>query len=74
MSKESISRDRWRQAGQANYADWCQGCGLHFKATGEHRGDCTLTPPPCPSCLYYPAMNGGQHRGDCANRPAEVSA
>lgn len=70
MSKESISRDRWRQLGQANYGDWCKGCGLHRAATGEHRADCTMTPPPCPECLYYPAVNGGRHRDDCTERAA----
>lgn len=44
---------------------WCPGCGLHHAATGEHRADCLTRPPPCPHCLYYPAVNGGQHRPDC---------
>lgn len=72
MSKESISRDRWRQGGQANYGDWCQGCGLHLVATGRHRADCTTLPPPCTECLYYPAVHG-HHRPDCPNREAQTA-
>jgi hypothetical protein len=45
MSKESISRDRWRQLGQTRYTDWCPGCGLYAHCnSGQHRGDCTAQP------------------------------
>ncbi|MCV7255652.1 hypothetical protein H7J86_26155 [Mycobacterium hackensackense] len=74
MSKESISRDRFRQAGQANYRDWCKGCGLYLVVNGKHRADCTLTPPPCPECLYYPAVNAGQHRAGCTNTQSRLEA
>lgn len=74
MSKESISRDRWRQAGQANYDDWCKGCGLHHAATGEHRADCTTRPPACPECLYHPNVHDGRHRADCTHATKEVTA
>lgn len=46
-------------------SDWCYGCGLHLFVVGEHRADCTTRPPPCPTCLYYPAVNDGAHRADC---------
>lgn len=45
MSKESISRDRWRQSGQSRYGEMCPGCGYHaFVNSGIHRGDCTAPP------------------------------
>lgn len=69
MSKESKSRDRWRQLGQANYGDWCTGCGLHHAATGQHRADCLTLPPGCPDCLYYPNVHG-RHRDDCPRKDA----
>lgn len=72
MSKESISRDRWRQGGQANYGDWCKGCGLHLVATGQHRADCTMFPPPCQVCLYHPAVHG-RHRDDCPHRKDQAA-
>lgn len=74
MSKESINRDRWRQLGQSTYKGWCVGCGLHHAATGEHRADCLTRPPPCPVCLYYPAVNNGAHRPDCTNQLARLEA
>lgn len=46
-------------------SDWCRGCGLHHAATGQHRADCLTRPPPCPQCLYHPAVHNGQHRDDC---------
>jgi hypothetical protein len=42
MSKESKSRDRWRQLGQSRMpTDWCKGCGFFHVAIGRHRADCT---------------------------------
>lgn len=70
MSKTSISRDRWRQAGQANYADWCSGCGLHAVTHGgQHRADCLTLPPECPDCLYHPNVHS-HHRNDCPRKDA----
>lgn len=43
MSKESKSRDRWRQLGQTTYKDWCPGRGLYAHVNGAHRADCTAT-------------------------------
>ncbi|MCV7208824.1 hypothetical protein [Mycolicibacterium canariasense] len=48
MSKESKSRDRWRQL-DASSADrpksFCSGCGYHRVVTGKHRADCTAPQP-----------------------------
>lgn len=44
MSKESKSRDRWRQLGQTRYTDFCKGCGYYFTVNKTHRSDCTAKP------------------------------
>jgi hypothetical protein len=44
MSKESKSRDRWRQLDAATHdrpPDYCKGCGYYRLVNGHHRGDCT---------------------------------
>lgn len=73
MSKTSISRDRWRQGGQANYRDWCPGCGLHHPVHGEHRADCLTLPPGCPECLYHPNVHG-VHRPDCTRQRKAIAS
>lgn len=43
MSKESKSRDRWRQSIEAarDREGFCTGCGYYHAAHGTHRDDCT---------------------------------
>ena len=68
MSKASHPQDlrnHAHESGRVRRPGWCRGCGLHHAVTGEHRADCTTLPPPCETCLYYPAMNDGRHRDDC---------
>jgi hypothetical protein len=70
MSKESKSRDRFRQSIEAardRPDDFCPGCGCHVIVTGEHRADCTTRPPACTVCLYHPNVHG-HHRPDCPRK------
>lgn len=43
MSKESKTRDLWRQldASAHDRADFCPGCGYYHAVNGRHRNDCT---------------------------------
>ena len=48
MSKESKSRDRFRQSIEATRdrpGDFCTGCGYYRVVNGNHRGDCTASNP-----------------------------
>lgn len=52
MSKESKSRDRFRQsieAAQDRPVDYCVGCGYANAVNGSHRADCTARQP-CSAC------------------------
>lgn len=47
MSKESKSRDRFRQSIEAardRPDEFCPGCGYYRVANGRHRTDCTAPP------------------------------
>jgi hypothetical protein len=48
MSKESKSRDRWRQlhaSEHTRHPDYCKGCGYYAVTNnGHHRADCTAKP------------------------------
>jgi hypothetical protein len=49
VSKDSKSRDRWRQADQSwrdRPATYCVGCGYFRVAHGVHRDDCTAAEIP----------------------------
>jgi hypothetical protein len=48
MSKESKSRDLWRQLDATAHDrpdTWCKSCGYYPVAHGVHRADCTTTNP-----------------------------